>query len=263
MSRDKMVADTIVGHLKNLKLPGVARSFRERARQARDEGLSYEEYLLGLLEEEIRQRSVNVARQRRAEAHFPIERTLDQFDFSAQPKLDKDLIVRLSRCDWVKAAEPILLAGPVGTGKTHLAIALGIEAAQRRHRVRFYRADDLVRELTEARSQHEVGRIRKRIDRVEVLIVDELGFVPFERAGAELLFNLLVGRYQRRATVITTNLPFANWSEVFGDDHMTAALLDRLGENAHVLTTSGTSHRTRARLAMDEDSHSPEDSGGD
>jgi len=257
VSREKMLAETIIGHLKTLKLPGTARAFRERARQAREEGLSHEEYLLALLEEEIRQRAVNVARQRRAEAHFPIERTLDQFDFSHQPQLDKDLILRLSRCDWVKAAEPILLAGPVGTGKTHLAIALGIEATQRRHRVRFYRADDLVRELTEARSQHEVGKLRKRLDRVEVLIVDELGFVPFERAGAELLFNVLVERYQRRATVITTNLPFSDWGQVFGDDRMTSALLDRLGEKAHVLTTSGASHRTRGRLAT------PEDSGGD
>lgn len=243
-----MIAETLVGHLKALKLPGVARAFRERARQAREEGLSHEEYLLTLLEEELAQRGINVAKQRRSEAHFPVERTLDQFDFSSQPNLDRDLIVRLSRCEWATKAEPILLAGPVGTGKTHLAIALGIEAAQRRHRVRFYRADDLVRELTEARGEHEVGRIRKRLDRVEVLIVDELGFVPFDRAGAELLFNLLVGRYQRRATVITTNLPFSDWGQVFGDDRMTAALLDRLAENAHVLTTTGASHRTRGRI---------------
>ncbi len=243
-----MIAETVVGHLRGLKLPGISRVFRQQARQARQEGLSYEEYLAAVLEEELSQRGVNVAKQRRADARFPVERTLDQFDFTLQPELDRDLIVRLSRCDWVEKAEPILLAGPVGTGKTHLAIALGIEAAQRRHRVRFYRADDLVRELTEARGEHEVGKIRRRLEKVEVLILDELGFVPFDRTGAELLFNALVDRYQRRATVITTNLPFSDWGQVFGDDRMTAALLDRLAENAHVLTTTGASHRTRGRL---------------
>lgn len=125
------------------------------------------------------------------------------------------------------------------------AIALGIEAAQRRHRVRFFRADELVRALTEAKSQHEVGRLTKRLDGVDVLIVDELGFVPFDRTGAELLFNLLATRYQRRATVVTTNLAFSEWTKVFGDEKLTAALLDRIAENAHVVLTGGSSYRTR------------------
>lgn len=253
MSAGKVVEDSVRAKLKSLKLPAIARCFVERGRQGRQEGWSFEEYLLCVLDEELQQRAINVARNRRREAKFPVDRTLDQFDFALQPGLDRDHIVRLARCDWVSAAEPILLAGPVGTGKTHLAIALGIEATKRRHRVRFYRADDLVRELTEARSEHEVTRLVKRMDRVEVLIVDELGFVPFDRTGAELLFNLLVKRYQRRATVVTTNLDFSNWVKVFGDERMTAALLDRLAENAHVLTTSGVSHRTRGRLGPDDE----------
>ncbi len=248
MSRDKLLEDMLLDKLKQLKLPQIARCYRDHARQCRADGRSHEEYLLELLEEELRQRAVNVARQRRREARFPMERTLDQFDFSLQPDLKREEFLQLARCEWVDAARPLLLAGPVGTGKTHLAIALGIEATQRRYRVRFFRADDLVRQLTEAQGEREVSRLMARLDRVQVLIIDELGFVPFERTGAELLFNALVKRYQRRATVITTNLNFAEWAKVFGDERMTAALLDRLADNAHVIATSGASYRTRGRL---------------
>lgn len=245
MSRDLAIEANIVAHLRELKLPGIARSYRELARQARDQGWPPEEYLLELLDAELRSRTENVAKQRLQEARLPARKTLDQFDFSVQPELDRDRVMRLSRCEWVGARQPVLLAGPVGTGKTHLAIALGIEAAQRRHRVRFFRADDLVRTLTEAKSQHEVGRLTRRLDRVDVLILDELGFVPFDRTGAELLFNLLATRYQRRATVVTTNLAFSEWAKVFGDEKLTAALLDRLADNAHVLLTTGSSYRMR------------------
>lgn len=248
MTRAAAVLDEVIKtHLKALKLPGIARVFREVARQARDQGLSLEEYLLELLEVETRSRTENVSKQRLREARFPSMKTLDQFKFELQPDLDRDIILKLSRCDWIARSQPILLAGPVGTGKTHLAIAFGIEAATRRRRVRFYRADDLVRELTEAKGKHEVTRVFKRLDRVEVLIVDELGFVPFDQTGAELLFNLLANRYQRRATVITTNLAFSEWTKVFGDDKLTAALLDRLAEDAHVVTTTGSSYRMRRR----------------
>jgi DNA replication protein DnaC len=245
VSRDLAIEANVVAHLRELKLPGIARSFRELARQAREHGWAPEEYLLELLDAELRSRTENVAKQRLQEARFPARKTLDQFDFGAQPGLDREKVMRLSRCEWVGGKQPVLLAGPVGTGKTHLAIALGIEAAQRRHRVRFFRADDLVRTLTEAKSQHEVGRLTKRLDGVDVLIVDELGFVPFDRTGAELLFNLLANRYQRRATVVTTNLAFSEWTKVFGDEKLTAALLDRIAENAHVVLTGGSSYRTR------------------
>lgn len=257
MSSDKLMDEAIRIHLRAMKLPGIGKVFRELARQARESGWSYEEYLRELLEAEARQRTENVARQRLHEARFPSHKTLDQFEFDAQPALDRDHVLRLARCEWVPRAQPVLLAGPVGTGKTHLAIALGIEAAKRRHRVRFFRADDLVRQLTEAKSQHEVTRLMARLDRVEVLIVDELGFVPFDRTGAELLFNVLAKRHQRRATVVTTNLAFSEWVRVFGDEKLTVALLDRLAEGAHVLTTSGTSHRTRRRDDGPEVSPSP------
>lgn len=141
-----------------------------------------------------------------------------------------------------------MLAGPVGTGKTHLAIALGVEATRRRYRVLFTRAADLVRELLEARDERLLGRLYKRLRGVDLLIVDELGFVPFDRAGGELLFNLFSDRYERRSTLVTTNLAFGEWVQGFCDEKLTTALLDRLGHHAHILTTRGSSYRTRRRM---------------
>ena len=140
-----------------------------------------------------------------------------------------------------------MIAGPIGTGKSHLAIALGVEAAKRRFRVRFVKAADLVRQLLEARDDRELGRLQLRLRRVDLLIIDELGFVPFDRAGGELLFNLIADRYEHRATVVTTNLAFGEWVRVFADEKLTTALLDRLGHHAHILTTKGPSFRTSAR----------------
>ncbi len=144
---------------------------------------------------------------------------------------------------------------PIGTGKTHLAIALGVEATKQKRRVLFTRAADLVRQLLEARDTRELTRLQQRLLRVDVLIVDELGFVPFDRTGGELLFNLLTDRYEQRATVVTTNLAFAEWVTVFaGDEKLTTALLDRLAHHAVVLTTKGKSYRMRKRRTREEPS---------
>jgi DNA replication protein DnaC len=242
---DSVLEAALTVHLKLLKMPGALRVLREVGRQARDGGWSYEEYLRELLDSEVRNRADNVVVRRLREARFPVEKSLDHFDFTLQPDLQRDRMLRLARCEWVDEHRSVLIAGPVGTGKTHLAIALGTAAARRRYRVRFYRADDLVRELTEAKSDQVVGRLLKRLDRVDVLVLDELGFVPFDRTGAELLFTLVSRRSQRRSTIVTTNLAFAEWVRVFGDEKLTAALLDRLGERAEVVLTTGTSYRMR------------------
>lgn len=257
MSTHALLDEVVRSHLKDLKLPEIARVFPEVAREARQGGWRVEEVLRVLLEAELAKRTENVAKARLRAARFPAVKTFEQFNFAFQPELDREQLLRLAHGDWIAAAEPVLFAGPVGTGKTHLAIALGVEATSRRHRVRFFRADDLVRTLTEAKSEQAVGKLLGGLERVDVLIVDELGFVPFDRTGAELLFNLLARRYQHHATVVTTNLAFSEWVKVFGDDKLTAALLDRLGDRAHVITTSGPSYRMRGTAPLPGTAETP------
>jgi DNA replication protein DnaC len=183
-------------------------------------------------------------------AAFPELKTLDQFDFSASDGISASAIAELARGDWIARGENVLFAGPISTGKTHLAIALGVEAARQRRRVVFWRAADLVRTLIEARDQKELGRTMRRLERIDLVLLDEVGFVPFDRAGGELLFNVLAARHGRHSVLITTNLSFAEWPRVFGgDEKLTMALLDRLAQHATVITTKGKSYRMRSRTA--------------
>jgi DNA replication protein DnaC len=248
MSAEIVVHDLVLAHTRVLKLPGVARTFEGLARQARDSHWPHEDYLHEVLSAEEASRHESVIRQRLRDARFPEVKTLDTFDFAAADGVNATQIHTLARGDWVTAPENLILAGPIGTGKTHLAIALGVEATKQKRRVLFTRAADLVQQLLEARDARALTRLQQRLLRVDVLIVDELGFVPFDRVGGELLFNLLTDRYERRATVVTTNLAFAEWVTVFaGDEKLTTALLDRLAHHATVLTTKGKSYRMRTR----------------
>lgn len=233
------------GYCRELKTPTLFREHAGLARQARDGGWDYEDFLLQLLEAEVQARREHTAARRLREARFPEPKTFDTLEWNALEGISRPKLNELSSCEYIERAEDIVLAGPIGTGKTHIAIALGVEAARRRYRVAFVRAAELVRELIEARDERVLGRLHQRYARVALLIVDELGFVPFERAGGELLFNLLADRYERRSTLVTTNLAFSEWVQVFGDEKLTTALLDRLGHHAHVLTTRGHSYRTR------------------
>ncbi len=173
-------------------------------------------------------------------------------DCQALKGVAKPKILELASCQFITNAESVILAGPIGTGKTKLAIALGVEATRRRFRVLFVRAADLVQSLLEARDERTLTRLQQRYEKVALLVVDELGFVPFERTGGELLFNLLAQRYERRATVITTNLAFGEWVKVFGDEKLATALLDRLTRHSHILTTRGGSHRGHKRKTADD-----------
>ena len=188
-----------------------------------------------------------MATRRLKEARFPETKILDQIDWDALEGVSRPLILELAGCAYIEKGEDIIIAGPIGTGKTHLAIGLGVEAARRGSRVMFTRAADLVRELLEARDTRQLGRLQQRLLRASLLIVDELGFVPFDRAGGELLFNLLSQRYERRSTIVTTNLAFSEWVQVFGDEKLPTVLLDRLGHHAHIITTKGFSYRTQKR----------------
>lgn len=237
----------IAGHCRQLKLPGVLKEYPSLARQAANEGWTYQEFLRQLLEAEVLARQASVAARRVREARFPDLKSLDQIDWEVMQGVSRAKIAELVTCAFIDRAEDVVIAGPIGTGKTHLAIALGLEAARRRYRVAFVRAAELVRSLLEARDERSLTRLHQRYLQVAFLIVDELGFVPFDRAGGELLFNLLADRYERRSTLVTTNLSFGEWVQVFGDEKLTTALLDRLGHHAHVLTTKGSSYRMQGR----------------
>ena len=242
------VTDAVIqAHTRELKLPAVAREYTGLARQAAADGWRFEDYLKELLEAEIRSRRDHVAKARIHEAHFPDIKTLDQINWDAMAGVSRPAVAELATCGFIPEARDVVIAGPIGTGTTHLAIALGVEAARRRFRVVFIRAAELVRELLEARDARVLGRLHQRLRRAHLLIVDELGFVPFDRAGGELLFNLLAERHERRSTLITTNLAFSEWVQVLADEKLTTALLDRLASRGHILTTQGPSYRTRHR----------------
>jgi DNA replication protein DnaC len=170
---------------------------------------------------------------------------MDSFDFLAIPSLNKTLVLDLARSEFLARHENVLLLGNSGTGKTHIALALGLAACQRGHRVRFTTAASLAHELIEAKDERRLMRFQKMLASFELLIIDELGFVPLSKTGAELLFEMLSQRYERGSTLITSNLPFQEWTEVLGSERLTGALLDRLTHHVHILEMNADSYRLK------------------
>lgn len=239
----------IEAHLKRLRLPAIGRVYRQLAREAETSNQTYEHYLLALLDQEIQQREENVQRSRVRSARFPVVKTLDQFDFSLLPDLNSPRILQLAAGEYLTRHENVIFIGPNGTGKTHLAIGLALCACRQGKRVRFVTAPSLVNELLEARKDYRLSRIEAYYQKLDLLVIDELGFVPFAREAAELLFGVCAGRYERRSTLITSNLEFSRWTEVLGEASLAGALVDRLTHHAHIVHIVGDSFRFRHSLS--------------
>ncbi len=232
-------------NLKQLRLPTMSAEFAKLAREAADGNEPYDQYLLRLSELEVATRSANALKARIKRADFPVLKDFDTYDFSAIPKLNKQKILELARGEWIEKNFNCCLIGSPGTGKTHLAIALGLAACQQGRRVRFFSAAALVNHLEEAQKQYQLERFLTQLDKTDLLICDELGYLSFSRAGAELLFQVFADRYERASLLITSNLAFSDWQQVFQGERMTAALLDRLTHRCHIFEMNGESYRFR------------------
>ena len=230
-------------HLKALKLPTFLREHQKLARQCAAEGMDHVRYLARLVELELIDRERRMVERRIKAAKFPTVKSLDSFDFSAIPKLNKMQVLELARCEWIDRRENVIALGPSGTGKTHIALGLGLAACQKGLSVGFTTAASLVSEMMEARDERRLLRVQKQMAGYKLLIIDELGFVPLSKTGAELLFELISHRYERGATLITSNLPFDEWTETFGSERLTGALLDRLTHHVSILEMNGESYR--------------------
>ena len=230
-------------HLKALKLPTFLREHQKLARQCAAEGMDHVRYLARLVELELIDRERRMVERRIKAAKFPTVKSLDSFDFSAIPKLNKMQVLELARCEWIDHRENVIALGPSGTGKTHIALGLGLAACQKGLSVGFTTAASLVSEMMEARDERRLLRVQKQMAGYKLLIIDELGFVPLSKTGAELLFELISHRYERGSTLITSNLPFDEWTETFGSERLTGALLDRLTHHVSILEMNGESYR--------------------
>lgn len=232
-------------NLKQLRLPTMAAEFAKLAREASGANEDYEQYLLRLTELEVAARSANALKARIKQAGFPVQKDLDTYDFSLMPGLNKQKILELARGQWIDQHDNSCLVGNAGTGKTHLAIALGLAACRQGRRVRFFTAAGLVTQLEEAQKAYHLDRLLTQLDKADLLIVDELGYLSFSRTGAELLFQVFADRYERASLLITSNLAFGDWGQVFQGERMTAALLDRLTHHCHIFEMNGESFRFR------------------
>ena len=232
-------------HLKALKLPTMTSECDKVAARCAKENIDHLGFLLQLCELELLDRERRTASRRLKAARFPTVKTLDGFDFAAAPSVSKSLILELLRCEYIDRRENVLLIGGSGTGKSHLATSLAMEACARGKRVRFYRVTELATQLLEAREERVLSRLKSQLSKVELLVLDELGYVPASKVGAELLFDVISTAYERSSVIVTTNLPFEEWKEVLGSERLTGATLDRLTHRCTIVETGKESYRLR------------------
>jgi DNA replication protein DnaC len=242
-------------HLKQLRLPTILREYDKVAQACASEGVDHPRYLLRLVELELLEREQRAIERRIREARFPVVKSFDTFDFLAIPSLNKLLVLELARCECILRHENIIALGNSGTGKTHTALALGLAACQRGFSVRFTTAAGLVHQLREARDEKRLLKLQNQLQACQLLIVDELGYVPLSPTGAELLFEIFSHRHEQGSTLITSNLPFEEWTSVFGSERLTGALLDRLTHHVHILQLNGESYRLKAAQSRQRRAH--------
>jgi DNA replication protein DnaC len=229
-------------HLKTLKLPTMHAECEKIAQRAAADNADHVAFLLQLCELELIERERKAAERRLKAARFPTHK-LDEFDFPSRPSVNKPLLLALVKGEYLDRRENVLLVGPSGTGKTHLATALGMAACAQGKKVRFFRVTELITFLLEAKEERQLLRMRAQLGKLDLLILDELGYVPASKAGAELLFDVIATAYELNSLIVTTNLPFENWTEVLGSERLTGAALDRLTHRCHILETKGESYR--------------------
>lgn len=231
--------------LRELKLPAFVRHWRSLAERAYREPIAPQQMLAELAHLEVTQRRERRINRRIQEAHFPLLKTLDSFDFTVQPSLSREQILELAHGEFVERHENIIFVGDAGTGKSHLSIAIGIACCQRELRVRFFTAAQLTQTLIEAKAENRLTRMMDRLMRFDVLICDEVGFLPVDKLGSELLFTFVGKAYEKRSLIVTTNLPFTRWAEVFHDPIAAVAVVDRLVHHGIIVQTEGESYRLR------------------
>lgn len=246
---DKVILES---YLRKLYLSAFIRHHEAFAAEAAQNNQGYSRYLLALAEQELLERDVRRCDRRIKEAKFPVLKDLNSFDFSAIPQLNPHKIRQLAGGDYIDQLEPVILIGNPGLGKTHIATALAVSAARQMRRVRFYNAAALVNELLAAQAEGRLSSFLNKSLNWQLVVLDELGFIPFSSSGAQLMFQFCSTLYQRVALIITTNLKFADWTQLFGDERLTVALLDRLTHRAHIIEFIGDSYRFRERRKLAE-----------
>jgi DNA replication protein DnaC len=230
---------------RELKTPVITETFAVLGDQAREQGWSHEEYLAAVLGRQVASRTANGTRMRISAAHFPAVKTIEDFTFDHIPSTTRDVIAHLATTTFVAKRDNVVLLGPPGTGKSHLAIALGIKAAEASYPVAFDSATGWISRLATAHAEGRLDRELRKLGRYRLLVIDEVGYLPFDASAASLFFQLVASRYETGSVIVTSNLAFSRWGETLGDDVVAAATIDRLVHHAQVIALDGDSYRTR------------------